>query len=67
MWFKKKNKLSKCLHAVFHWGTLQNGLQIQLAYPTRSHLQTLTHDRISKGDQHYVLLMTTQNLRFAKL
>lgn len=37
------------------------------AYPTRSHLQMLTCDHISKSDQPYVLLMTTQNFPFAKL
>lgn len=37
------------------------------AYHTRLHLQTLTHDHISKSNQRYVLMMMTQNFHFAKL
>lgn len=39
----------------------------ETAYPTGSHLQMLTHDRISNSDQDYVLLMMIQNFHFAKL
>lgn len=68
MWFKKENKLNILIPS--GRVSLENPAEYTAdttAYPTRSHLQILTHDHISKSDQHCVIVMITQNFHITKL